>query len=90
MLGRHPRFVGADNDVMQWATPSGSREGLEHEQTLDKRGPFIGIITCSCEDAMYRSRVGEVSATRTDATGACIHVKEILHRIGSVLKPQED
>lgn len=81
-----PRFVGADNDVMQFATPSTSREGVEHEQTLYKRGPFIGELSCSCEDAVYRCKVGEVSVARTDAARACKHVREILHRIGSVLR----
>ena len=85
-----PRFVGADNDVMQWVTPSGSREGLEHEQTLYKRGPSMGDVTCSCEDAVYRSKIGRVSATSVEYGGACRHVVKLLHLIGGVLKPQED
>lgn len=55
---------------------------VEYDVSLSKRD---GIITCSCPDAQYRGKTGNVM--RLDKPHRCKHVSKLCHTLGAVLAP---
>lgn len=78
----HVRFVGSDGDFLYFVAGSSSRKGLEHDVSVSKRD---GIITCSCEDATYRQKFGDVMDL--NKPWKCRHVSRLCHTLGAVLEP---
>lgn len=79
------RFVGADSDFMYWVTHSWSRtrkdgKVIEYDISLDKRD---GLITCTCPDAQYRGKTGDV--LDLEKPHKCKHVSKLCHTLGGVL-----
>jgi len=71
---RRIRFDGADSDFMYFSTPSWSRFDvrIRHELHVDKRDGRIG---CSCEDAAYRKRFGNLVPTGNE--NPCKHATKL-------------
>ena len=82
-MGHAIRFVGADSDFIYFVAASASRKGLEHSVSVSKRD---GIITCTCEDAMYRTKFGDVMDL--NHPWKCRHVSRLCHTLGAVLAPE--
>ena len=57
----------------------------EYNISLSKRD---GIMTCSCPDAEYRCKTGDVM--RLEKNNVCKHARRLLHTIGGVLRPSEE
>lgn len=66
-------IVGDDGDHFVWITPSWTRNGIEHEVWLDRDGK----LTCSCENASYRTEKKYAYITDGDTSHACKHIKEL-------------
>mgnify|MGYP001576969689 CR=1 FL=1 len=80
-------FIGADSDEMRFETKSWTRTNLDvvHEIAVCKR---TGLITCSCENAVYRRKHGHV-IDRSEGC-SCKHIARLMHTIGGVLRPTEE
>lgn len=65
--------VGDDGEHWAWITPSWTRLGVQHEVWLDRDGK----LTCSCENASYRSDPRYAYITEWDASNACKHIREL-------------
>lgn len=81
------RFVGADSDFIYWVTESWSRtmengKIKKYDVSLSKRD---GFITCTCPDAQYRGKTGDVM--NLAKAHKCKHVSKLCHTLGAVLAP---
>lgn len=79
------RFVGSDGDFIYFVAESSSRKGLEHDVSISKRD---GIITCSCEDAQYRQKFGDLMDMKNK--WKCKHVSRLCHTLGGILSTGAD
>ena len=79
-------FIANDNDELRFQTDSWTkRKGVIHEIAVCKR---TGLITCSCENAVYRRKHGHV-LDRSEGC-SCKHIARLMHMIGGVLQPSEE
>ena len=86
MTSRTPiRFIGSDSDSLQFETQSWTRKDVIHEVHVCKR---TGLVTCSCEDAGYRHKAGNIM--RVGYGHVCKHASKLLHDIGGVLAPTRE
>ena len=75
MATRRIRQTGADSDFLYFATPSWTRPRtkIEHDLAICKR---TGRASCTCEDAMYRRKSGNLLPTGKE--NPCKHVAKLL------------
>lgn len=65
---------------MHFSIESRSRPGLRHDMHVDRR---TGTICCSCEDATYRRKRGDV--LDLDWNGVCWHVYRLCREFKAIL-----
>lgn len=74
------RCDGIDSDWFHFSIQSRTRKGLRHEMHVDRR---TGVVSCSCEDARYRKKRGDVMDL--DGPNLCWHLRRLMHEFKAVL-----
>jgi hypothetical protein len=74
-LSRLPRLVGADNDEIQFVTPSWSTPGLEYSLTISKRD---GLVRCDCLGTVCHHKQFHLIDLLSGKGNPCKHVRSLL------------
>lgn len=84
---RRIRFDGADSDWIYFSTPSWSRPKSDtvHTIVVCKR---TGEIRCTCEDAEYRRKVGDI--LEPTGTNCCKHGRSLLDNYRRILENETE